>query len=451
MNVQRTGPSGPHPEKREEKKIPDKDRFHKLMVVEEVSEADVDQRKKKKEKAQTEPNFKAASPYELDFTNSSKDIFGRASVEGIDPEYGSPEPSTVASPPSFNEAESKKLPTAQAFWQEQTTEISATKTEKEVEVKRKKEKKEKGPFAAVQGKEMGEKVKMRKDGVQEEEISLTPLMHAQEKEISTKKGGKREILEQEVQPPEKKEKKIPYRPIQGKGERKTEKKKKSSKANDIYPPIHTLNTGRKEKKMPDHPIQEKGKREGEKRETFEATGIYAPITILDIGEKGGEKKSPSPKEVEAPLQSQMQPFTSQIASQAQSLTTPVSSYIRPEVQHLFTQMVGTILIMTTPPGITQTEVVLNSSAFQHSVFFGSVITLQRYATAPDSFNIQLRGSTQAVDLFHQNIPNLVAAFENEKFNFKIGRIEATYSPERPLFRRKGSTQTKSDFGNETNK
>lgn len=87
-------------------------------------------------------------------------------------------------------------------------------------------------------------------------------------------------------------------------------------------------------------------------------------------------------------------------------------------------------------GISKTEITLNSPAFARSKFFGAKIELTRYSTAPDSFNIRLTGSQEAVTAFRQNIPQLTAALQKGNFDFRVGRLEAHYSAEKPVFHRK---------------
>jgi hypothetical protein len=105
---------------------------------------------------------------------------------------------------------------------------------------------------------------------------------------------------------------------------------------------------------------------------------------------------------------------------------------------------------STTPGITRTEVILNQLAFQKSVFYNSTITIEKYATAPDSFNIRLTGSDTAVKMFNDNIPNLMSSFANayeqKNIKFRIGRLETSYSTERPLIRRKKEAGDKDTGG-----
>ncbi|HEY4255281.1 MAG TPA: hypothetical protein VGM34_02915, partial [Chlamydiales bacterium] len=111
--------------------------------------------------------------------------------------------------------------------------------------------------------------------------------------------------------------------------------------------------------------------------------------------------------------------------------------LSPEVLPLFYQMVGSIMVMTNyQPGVNKTEVLLNSPAFARSKFYGATIEIVKYASAPDSLNIRLTGSNEAVAAFRQNVPSLLAAFQQGNFQFKIGRLEAHYATEKPVFQRK---------------
>jgi len=78
------------------------------------------------------------------------------------------------------------------------------------------------------------------------------------------------------------------------------------------------------------------------------------------------------------------------------------------------------------------------------MFFGSSILLERYSTAPDSFNIFLRGPQQAVTMFNNNLARLIDAFRKGNFTFKINRLEAEH--EKPLFKRKEKTSQDTDTG-----
>lgn len=122
---------------------------------------------------------------------------------------------------------------------------------------------------------------------------------------------------------------------------------------------------------------------------------------------------------------------------AQTAATQAAPYLRPETLSLFYQMVGTIYVMTaSPTGISRTEITLNNPAFADSKFYGATITIEKYASAPDSLNIRLTGSNNAVNAFKENIPSLMNAFQNGNFTFRVNRVDAEYAVVKPYFRRK---------------
>jgi len=159
-------------------------------------------------------------------------------------------------------------------------------------------------------------------------------------------------------------------------------------------------------------------------------------------DRKGEKKEEDSLEITAPSS---HPLPAEIIPIATAATAAAMPYLKPETFSLFYQMVGTIYVMATPPGVTRTEIVLNATSYSQSKFYGASIIIEKYATAPDSFNIRLTGSNEAVAAFNKNIPNLMAAFQKGNFSFGIGRIEAEYKDEKPLFRRKEKKEGK-DFG-----
>lgn len=150
-------------------------------------------------------------------------------------------------------------------------------------------------------------------------------------------------------------------------------------------------------------------------------------------EEGDRQRQQRPIEIEGPS---LPPLPPEIIPIATAAATQAAPYLSPETLSLYYQMVGTIYVMTSPPGISRTEIVLNAPSFANSRFFGATILIEKYATAPDSLNIRLSGSNEAVTAFNQNIPNLMAAFQNGNFSFRVNRIDTAYSSERPVFRRK---------------
>lgn len=163
------------------------------------------------------------------------------------------------------------------------------------------------------------------------------------------------------------------------------------------------------------------------------------------GGGGGSKRGREQKavEIESPslpaLPTHVQPMAMAAATQA----TP---YINSAAISLFYQMVGTMYVMSGPQGVSRTEIVLNNPSFANSKFYGSTITIEKYETAPDSFNIRLTGSDEAVASFRENIPSLMTAFQNGNFTFRVNRLDVEYSLERPLFRRKEKGEGKDEAG-----
>ena len=119
-----------------------------------------------------------------------------------------------------------------------------------------------------------------------------------------------------------------------------------------------------------------------------------------------------------------------------SATAPAAyTYLHPHVLDLYERMVGVITVMS-DAGITQTTVTLSNPEYAKSAFFGAQIIITEYSTAQKAFNVQIVASPQGVALFNANVDDLMAAFQNGKYNFKINRIEATLETEKPLFHRK---------------
>ena len=144
------------------------------------------------------------------------------------------------------------------------------------------------------------------------------------------------------------------------------------------------------------------------------------------------------EEKEAPLQfpTPLLTMPASIQPVVESAVSGVMSYLHPTTIALFTQMVGTMYVMAAREGVSETEVVLNHPSFANSPFYGSTIIIEKYDIAPDSFNIRLTGNEAAVNSFNENLPNLMNAFQNGKFNFRVNRIEAEYAP--PIRRKEGS-------------
>ncbi|MBI3508983.1 MAG: hypothetical protein HY069_05065 [Chlamydiia bacterium] len=140
-----------------------------------------------------------------------------------------------------------------------------------------------------------------------------------------------------------------------------------------------------------------------------------------------EKEKPKEKKKWAEIEAHHLPPLPQTAiPSAQAALQQAMAFLNPDTFALFYQMVGTIFVMTWTRGMTKTDILLNSPAFSKSKFYGSTITIEKYATAPDSLNIVLSGTDEAVTAFNQNLPGLMNAFQKGNFKFRIGRLEARY-------------------------
>jgi hypothetical protein len=151
---------------------------------------------------------------------------------------------------------------------------------------------------------------------------------------------------------------------------------------------------------------------------------------------------------ERPIQTPPLPSNAPIPLEARAAAHAATSFAAPyltqETLPLFYQMAGNIYVLISQPGIATTEVLLNSPQFASSKFFGSKIEITKYSTAPDSINIRLSGTNEAVTLFNESLPDLYTALQNGNFNFRIGRIDAVYATEKPLVRRKEEGEGKQD-------
>lgn len=489
--TQRIGPPHPPSSEKREKDIPDKDRFKKQLTVEEVGEIDADQRKRKRERAapreeegvkktSREEVSKAYSPYQPEFYSTAlqTDLFGRNTpkVQATEKsDFGSPMPSMIPSPSgTIDDEESSRLPSSQDFYRNFETPKEAPRRERPLERERpierekteKEKKAEKEEPAPSEKKEKGKKVKGNWEPESEETKSLKP--GKEEFPFLVKEGEKKErkapkievgeaMPEEEAALPAPKEKKVkPFKEVREEKElsaptfttpkkegKKVEKPIPAKKEKEIEEPsFYREKEPREERPRVPKVVSSKE----HEREAPVTPEFFSPIYVVTAVTKGKpEKKVTASSEI---VTSQTPPqFMPPSLAQSVSVTAnQLMPYASPETQNLFAQMVGTITVMTTPPGITETRVVLNSPAFERSVFQGAEILFQRYATAPDSFNITLTGNNAQVNLFNANLPALYSAFQKGKFKFRIGKLEASYESSRPVYRRKESAGGEGERG-----
>jgi hypothetical protein len=73
-----------------------------------------------------------------------------------------------------------------------------------------------------------------------------------------------------------------------------------------------------------------------------------------------------------------------------------------------------------------------------SIFCGSRITIREFSTAPKVFNIEIASNAQTIATLDAARSDLLAAFQNGKFNFSVHRFdtEVQRSEERPIFHRR---------------
>lgn len=150
--------------------------------------------------------------------------------------------------------------------------------------------------------------------------------------------------------------------------------------------------------------------------------------------KAQEKKKEEVLSPESPV-TNIQP--SQTAYEPPILPTG-SGFTSYQISQLFDRIVGTITIMN-DSGTKTTEFILSGEEFASSVFYGAHITITEYSTAPKAFNIQLSANPKAVALFQENMPNLLVNFASSNYAFRINRLETSLIEERPLFKRKRSS------------
>lgn len=114
-----------------------------------------------------------------------------------------------------------------------------------------------------------------------------------------------------------------------------------------------------------------------------------------------------------------------------------ANYVRlpSQVLELYERMVGVMTIMV-DSGIKETTIHLTADQFASSPFYGSQIIIKEYATAPKEFNIQFNTTAQAAPIFQHHITDLMAAFQQGNYNFKVRQVEVNIREE--LVKRKES-------------
>lgn len=437
----------------------------KVREVEKVEEVSYEKPRKKFSsfmmEEEEEPETAPQAPSLFDLAAEEKPPLTEEGESAVPSPAYSPPPN-VANPPPASEKTSP-LPRSQQFWQEvdeppdlpptaplQFKEITPSAIQGKKQIG-KEEVKGKGvgkgePLAAPLKKEKPIPAAATREKAEKKEESLAapreiPLSFERRKEAAAK--GKEEEAAPAMARPLEREEQQPPLPSAGPSPREERKEERAlapppSPKERIAPVARGLKEREKRAPLPSSPLS--AAKEREKK-------VVVSEEYVKKGEDRDREKKERVGEKEKAIEMQAPPpLPPQVVPLAQAATAHAAPYLSPEILPLFYQMVGTIYVMITPPGISRTEMVLNAPSFAHSKFFGATITIEKYATAPDSLNIRLSGSNEAVATFNQNLPSLIASFQTGNFPFRIGRLEAEYAFERPVFRRKEPKEEKKGFG-----
>lgn len=151
----------------------------------------------------------------------------------------------------------------------------------------------------------------------------------------------------------------------------------------------------------------------------------SPLSFEEAKRKRSEEKAKEAALKAAPLEMPGAPvaFAPEIAPPPPSEVTPYAQ-LSPTVLALFERIAGVMTVMT-QSGVTETTVSLTSASFKSSVFYGAEIVIREYSTAPKQFNVEVRGSEEAVAQFQANIPYIESSFRTGNYNFGIHRLETS--------------------------
>lgn len=397
MGVREVSGPGPSPEgpDAKKKKGVDSDSFREIMRVGKAREVDPEEKRKRKSKQEATEEAKAAMAQgaapaapelkeEVPSDEFQLKIKGTAgpSLKGA---AGAPPPSEAPeeeeaqeAPPSYPAA----TPPTPPSW-EQPPETTAPTH---------KEKKEKKRAAPTEAQPLAKKAKKLA-----KKPLAAPIKIAQEKKIPL------ELKVEETKPPLPSEKKEAF--FEQLAKPKQEPKKEEVLLEGIAPP--PLPQGSWEA------VQEKTKKEETKKIEPTAAGLQPSLGL-----------PAPPQEITAPV----------------PLTAPYL-HLSTAMLDLFDRMVGVLTVMDSS-GIKETTIHLTAPQYATSVFFGAEIVLTEYSTAPKTFNIELKGSPQAMALFQGNANELAAAFQGGNYSFRINRIETSLLPTLRVRRKERVTKIK---------
>lgn len=197
---------------------------------------------------------------------------------------------------------------------------------------------------------------------------------------------------------------------------------------------------------PPSPISIKQGKEGSKT-TGAVHGVSALRTTIRAGRSRSEKEKQEQEEEKAAAQNVAAttgqvPFK-EVAIVQKTAPTPYST-LSPQVRELFDKMVGMITVQS-QTGVTTTTVSINLPG---SPLQGVQVILQQFDTARHSFNIQLEGTPEQLNLLNANVNDLAAAFAGGKYAFSVNILTPQLLTKSPhLIHRKESAGEKKENPN----
>ncbi len=155
--------------------------------------------------------------------------------------------------------------------------------------------------------------------------------------------------------------------------------------------------------------------------------ISVPLTEKDTGKKITEAEEAG---IEVPIVE-----TPPLGMAPLEPPAEISPFVNlpPEVFEIFERMVG-VMVVEKGRDLTKTTVTVN---LKDSIFNGCEIVVDHYASAPNSFNIQLKGSPEAIALFNANSDDLFAAFKQSKLSFDVNLQRPTLQRKYRVQKREG--------------
>ena len=158
-----------------------------------------------------------------------------------------------------------------------------------------------------------------------------------------------------------------------------------------------------------------------------------------------EEESPHKEKEEPEVNEQTSPFitTPYFSFQMQSpiLISSEENLIQQASYDIVSLMekVGSEMILMTSEGSTKTTLILDSEAFDSSIFKEAKVTIEEFSSAPKIYNVKISAGPQAIELVRVHVEEFLKLFQDKKFGFSINRIDTELTSSRPLFSRKEKT------------